>query len=169
MIKDLRNLFRLKKENEAIKDRVIRDIRNHFEHEEEHYYISVKQVTSWSNNYIEYESNGGRNKTLSIEEYLNRIRPHLKYIINDLKKFDTWKIQLTIEINFISSKDNDEERVMDSKSDNIEFIIYDTVDEVNEELFELFLNRCQIGWKTSMRGSDFILIVFTYCITNVIK
>ena len=58
---------------------------------------------------------------------------------------------------------------MDSKSDNIEFIIYDTVDEVNEELFELFLNRCQIGWKTSMRGSDFILIVFTYCITNVIK
>ena len=36
---------------------------------------------------------------------------------------------------------------MDSKSDNIEFIIYDTVDEVNEELFELFLNRCQIGWK----------------------
>ena len=41
---------------------------------------------------------------------------------------------------------------MDSKSDNIEFIIYDTADEVNEELFELFLNRCQIGWETSMRG-----------------
>ena len=27
-VKDIRNLFRLKKENEAIKDRIIRDIRN---------------------------------------------------------------------------------------------------------------------------------------------
>ena len=36
---------------------------------------------------------------------------------------DTWKIQLTIEINFISSKDNDEERVMHSYSDKIEIVI----------------------------------------------
>ena len=28
-------------------------------------------------------------------------------MINDLKKSDMWKIQLTIAINFISSKDND--------------------------------------------------------------
>ena len=40
-------------------------------------------------------------------------------IINNLKKSDTWKIQLTIAINFISSKDIDEERVMHSTSDNI--------------------------------------------------
>ena len=31
-----------------------------------------------------------------------------------------WKIQLTIENNFISSIDNDEERVINSKNDNIE-------------------------------------------------
>ena len=30
----------------------------------------------YSDNYIEYESNGNRNKTLSIEEYLNIIRPY---------------------------------------------------------------------------------------------
>ena len=30
-----------------------------------------------------------------------------------------WKTQLTIAINFISSKDTDKERVMHSKSDNI--------------------------------------------------
>ena len=34
-----------------------------------------------SNSYIEYESNGGRNKTLSIEECLNKIRPYWKDII----------------------------------------------------------------------------------------
>ena len=43
----------------------------------------------------------------------------LKNIINDLKKFDTWKIQLTIAISFISSKYNDEERIIHSKSDSI--------------------------------------------------
>ena len=32
---------------------------------------------------------------------------------------DTWKIQLTIAINFISSKDTDEERLINSRSDNI--------------------------------------------------
>ena len=44
-----------------------------------------------------------------------------------------WKIQLTITINYIScddDRDNYEERVMYSKSDNIEIIISDEADEV---------------------------------------
>ena len=32
-------------------------------------------------------------KTLSVEEYLNKIRPYLKDIINNLKISDTWKVQ----------------------------------------------------------------------------
>ena len=63
----------------------------------------------WSNNYIEYKINSDRNKILSVEEYLNEIRPYLKDIINNLKKSDMWKIQLTTANNFISSIDNDEE------------------------------------------------------------
>ena len=47
------------------------------------------------------DSNGDRNKTLSIEEYLTKIRPYLKDIINNLKKSDTWKIHLTIGINWV--------------------------------------------------------------------
>ena len=43
-----------------------------------------------------------------------------------------------------------------SKSDNIEFMIYDNSDEVIEELFVSLLNRHEIGLETSMRGSDFI-------------
>ena len=63
-----------------------------------------------------------------------------------------WKVQLTIAINFAYSKDNNEERVMHSKSDNIEFMTYDSADEVTEELFESLLNRYQ-NWigKTSIR------------------
>ena len=78
---------------------------------------------------IEYRSNNDRNRTLSVEEHLNRIRPYLKGIIN-LKKYDTWKIQLTIAINFISSKDNGENRVMHLKSNNIEIMVNDEADEV---------------------------------------
>ena len=57
----------------------------------------------WSNSYAEYESNDDRNQTLSVEEYLKKIRPYLKDIINNLKKPETWKILLTIANNFISS------------------------------------------------------------------
>ena len=38
----------------------------------------------WSNNYIEYESNGDRNKTLSVEEYVNKIGPYLKKLTKNL-------------------------------------------------------------------------------------
>ena len=37
-IKDIRNLFKIKKETKAMKDRILRDIQNLFEHEEENYY-----------------------------------------------------------------------------------------------------------------------------------
>ena len=62
---------------------------------------------------------------------------------------------ITITINFDSCKDNDEERVMHLKSNNIEFAIYDNADEIIKKFFESPLNRYQIGLETSMRGSDF--------------
>ena len=60
------------------------DIENLSKHEEgENYYKLVRVTNFLSNNYIEYESNSDRNKTLSVEEYLNKIRSY-KDIINDL-------------------------------------------------------------------------------------
>ena len=85
IIKDIRNLFRLEKETKAIKDRILIDITNLFEHENENYYKPVRLNNFWSNNYIEYESNSDRNKTLSVEECLNKIRPYLKDITKSQK------------------------------------------------------------------------------------
>ena len=68
---------------------MIGDIRNIFENVEKYYHKPGRVGNFWSNNYIEYESNGDRNKTLSAEEYLDKIRPYLKDIINKLKKSDT--------------------------------------------------------------------------------
>ena len=95
-------------------------------------------------------------KHYQLRKYLNKIRPYLKDIIHNLKKTDMWKFQLTIAINFVSSKDNDEECVMHSKSDNIEIMIKDKADKVIEELFQSLLSRYQIGLETSVRGSKFI-------------
>ena len=67
---------------------------NLFEHEEwENYRKPVRVSNFWSNNYIAYQSNSDRNKALSVEEYLNEIRPYLKDKMNNLKKSHTWKIQ----------------------------------------------------------------------------
>ena len=57
-IKDITNLFRLDKETKAIKDRILRDIKIFLEHEEEENYHKPVTVSNfWSNTYIEYESN----------------------------------------------------------------------------------------------------------------
>ena len=80
--------------------------------------------------------------------------PYLKDIINDLKKSDTWKIQLATEINLTSSKDNDEERVIHSESDNIKIMINDKADEVIEEIFQSLFSSYQIGLETLMKGSE---------------
>ena len=105
-----------------------------------------------NNNYIEYESKGNKNKTLSVEEYLNKIRSYLKDMIDNLKKSNTWKIQLTIAIYFISSKDNDEECVMHSNSD---IMINDSVDEAIKELFTSLRNRYQNNLE-SMKVTEFV-------------
>ena len=74
---------------------------------------------------LNMKSKGDRNKTLSVEGYLNKIRLYLKDIKNNLKKSNRWKIRLTIAINLVYSKDNDEECVMHSKSKNTEIMIND--------------------------------------------
>ena len=67
-----------------------------------------------------------------------------------------WKIQLTREINFISSKDSDETRTMYTKSNNVEIMIGNETDEIIEDLFESFLQKHQEGLEESMRGSEFV-------------
>ena len=58
-MKDIRKFFRLEKETRAIKDRILGDIKNIFEHEEEENHCKpVRESNVWSKNYIEYENNG---------------------------------------------------------------------------------------------------------------
>ena len=70
----------------------------------------------------------------------------MKDIINNLNKSDTWKIQITIANNFISSLDHAEECIMYLKSDNIEIMINDEVDEVMKELFYYLRINIKMIW-----------------------
>ena len=64
--------------------------------------------------------------------------------------------KLTSAINFISSKDTEEMRVMHSTSDNIKVTSYNDANEVVNELFEPLRPKYQDNLETSMRESDFI-------------
>ena len=118
---------------------VIRDIRKLFSEVDQNYYNPIRTKSAFNGNYIEYESKGAKN--LSPKEYLDMIRPYLSDIINNHKtpknlrvhssnevidyetQFGEWKIQLTMSINFISSKDSDETRNLHTKSNNIEVMM----------------------------------------------
>ena len=84
------------------------------------------------------------------------MKPYLRNITIDLQSSNTWKIQLTITINFISSKDAEEEHVMHSRSKNTKFTSYIDANEVVGEPFESLHSRYQGNLETSMRRSDFI-------------
>ena len=85
-----------------------------------------------------------------------KIGPYLRNIIIDLQESDTWKIQLAFAINFISSKDTEEECVMHSGSDDIKFMLYYDVNKVVDELSDSLCSRYQNNLETSMEGSEFI-------------
>ena len=57
-------------------------------------------------------------------------------MIINLQNFDTWKIQLTIAINFISSKDSDEERIMHLNSNSIKFTSYSDTNYIIKKLIQ---------------------------------
>ena len=56
----------------------------------------------------------------------------------------------------MSSKDNNEDRVMHLRSDKIELMNNNKKNEVIEERFQSLPSRYQIGQETSMKCSDFI-------------
>ena len=58
-----------KNNDRLIKDGRVRDIRTLFEQEDDYYYFERKRVSNFlNNNYIEYKSNGDKNKNLSLDK-----------------------------------------------------------------------------------------------------
>ena len=136
--------------------REIRDIGNLFGEVDEGYYKPIKTMSAFNGNYVEYESNGGKDRNLSLKQYIYMINPYLRDIMNDHKtplklkdhrsnevidyetQFGEWKIQLIMSINFISSKDSNETRNTHKKSDNIESMMGSETDDILINFLNLF-------------------------------
>ena len=138
-------------EYRGIKD--VKDLSNLLNDED--YYEQIITKGAFNNNCIQYESRGNKDKILTVNEYLDIIRPYLTNMINNHKTQEKkwrihsvskiiepttqgeFKIQLTMKINFISSKlDFNETRIMHTQMGS-------ETDEVIEELFKSLLQRYQ--------------------------
>ena len=137
---------------------------------DEDYYKPIIVNGALNNSYIQYESKGNKDKTLTLSEYLHMIKPCLSHIIDNHKTHGEWRIQLTMAVNFISSKDFDETRNMHAKSDNVEIMMGSETDEIIEELFKSFLQKYHKGLEESMGGSEFIfdsIDALSYDLNNI--
>ena len=142
----------------TINDKIIIDITTLFEEgeEEEDNYEPKRISNFWNYRYIGYQSNSHKNRNLSLDEYLHKIKHYSRNTIINLQNSDPWKIQLTIAINVIFSKDADEEHVMHSNSSNIKFTPFSDTNDVIDLLFKSLYLLYEENLKTSMKGSDFI-------------
>ena len=73
--------------------------------------------------------------------------PYLHDIINDHKavrnESKEWKIQITMHVNFVSSKDTGETRTIFVRSDNEEISLENETDDIIKRLLYSFLNNYQ--------------------------
>ena len=73
IIKDITKSFQTKK-TIAIKDRILKDIKTLFEHEEEQNYLKpVRTSNFWNNNYIEYKIKGDKIKNYQFKNILIKL------------------------------------------------------------------------------------------------
>ena len=119
-------------------------------------YRPTRTESAFNGIYIEYESKRDKDKNLLPKEYLDTSRPYLSDTTNNHKipknlrvhssnevidyetQFGEWKIQLTMSVNFISSKYSDETRNMHIKSGNIEIMMGSEADDIIDEFLNLF-------------------------------
>ena len=96
-----------------------------FEHHE--YYKPIVARSSFEGNYVKYTSSG--DFTSSIGVYFENIKFYLSNLIYYYMLKGEWKIQLSMQISFISPT-NEETDIMHSKSDNIEIMRGRGTDEI---------------------------------------
>ena len=113
----------------------------------EDYYKSILVKRSFKENYKYYESRGDKDKKLFIEQYLDMIKPYLSDLVNENKAIENnsneWKIQINMNVNFVSSNDIGEIRTIFVWSDNEEIRSGDETYDNVKRLINSFLNNYQ--------------------------
>ena len=118
-------------------------------------YAPVLTKSGFEGNYLECMSNG--NNSLSFDEYLELIKLFLNDLINVYKTKGEWKLQLSVEISFVSQKpDSDETRVIYTRSFCEKIMSARETEEIMEKLIMQLLQKYQDNLQNKMKGSGFI-------------
>ena len=111
------------------------------------YYYKPTMVKSSLNENYKYESRHEKDIKLSIEQYLDMIKPNLSDLINENKAIETssnkWKIQINMRVNFVSSNDAGEILTIFVLSDNEQIRLGNVTDDIVKTLIDSFLNNYQ--------------------------
>ena len=119
------------------------------------YYKPFELKSAFNGNYVLYESNGDEIRSLSVLEYLSKIRPYLYDLIEEYSYNSSWKIKILAKLSFISLTDSTVRQELYSKSDNVNILHAVDNNGVIGELFDTFLKRYQDGLETKMTGSSY--------------
>ena len=128
--------------------------------DEEVYYQSILANSSFKGSYEEYKSRSDKEKTLSIEQYLHKIMPHLKELINNHKAINDGsnecKIQLNMCIKFVSLLDAKDIRTVYVQSENNEIKLGNETDDIVNNFIDSFLNAYQKEQEVLRGRSDLV-------------
>ena len=139
----------------------IRDIENLFDNVNDNdYYKPILVKSSFKENYKYYESRGDKDKKLSVEQYLDMIKPYLSDLINENKAIENnsneWKIQINMHLNFVYLNDTGEIRTIFVWSHNEEIRLGTETDDIIKGLINSFLNNYQKEEIVLRNGSNFV-------------
>ena len=141
----------------------IRDTENLFDDDNDNdddYYKPILVESSFKNDYKYHESRGNKDKNLSVKQYLYKIMPYLSDLINNRKtnrnNSNKWKIQINMQVSFVSSNDVGEARTIFVWSDNEEIRSGNETDDIIKALLNSFLNNYQKEEIVLRNGSNFV-------------
>ena len=91
---------------------------------------------------------------LSPDEYFKMVEPHLIELINKHINDDSWKIQLTMKINFTLVQDFNDKRSLYVKTKNVVIIKGSDINEIINEIFDSLVKKYQelLEYSTKNRG-----------------
>ena len=128
--------------------------------DDDDYYKPMLVKSSFKGNYKNYESRADKDKKLSVEQYLDMIKPYLSDLINENKAIETssneWKIEINMHVNFVSSNDTGEICTIFVCSDNDEIRLVNETDYIIKERINSFLNNFQKEKMILRNESNFV-------------
>ena len=136
----------------------IRDIENLFDddnNDDNDYYKPILAKSSFKENYKYYASRDDKDKKLSVKQYLYMIMPYLSDLIID-HKTNEWKIRINMHVNFISSNDKGETRIIFVWSINEEIRLGNETNDIIKRLINSFLTNYQNEEGILRNGSNFV-------------